>query len=384
MQQEVYIRASNIITSLGFNTAQNVENMFAGESGIQLCDDPLISDEPVYTSRVDTKLLNQYFLNTDPEGFYTRAEKMAITCLFRALEYANLSIDKNQRNLFLFSTTKGNIDILENAYPKKISPERIQLWKTARIVHDFFDFNADIQVVSNACISGLLAVIIGSRLIRQGTYDNVIISGVDIISRFVISGFQSFKAIDNKPCRPFDKDRNGITLGEGSAALILSNKKSLHPLYQGRVLNGASSNDANHISGPSRTGKGLALTINKALNGFPPDKVSIVNAHGTGTVYNDEMEAKALHMAGLGKTLVHSLKGYIGHTLGAAGLIEIIVAFDALNQQMIPKSLGYNNNGVSKPLHVLKKNSQRKTTNFLKTASGFGGCNASALFVNDK
>src|SRR5690606_37788471 len=170
-------------------------------------------------------------------------------------------------------------------------------------------------VISHACISGVVALNYALRLLKAGKYKNAIITGADCFTKFVLTGFQSFQAIADKPCRPFDKNRTGINLGEAASTILLSTEMKHEPLAM--LLSGAVSNDANHISGPSRTGAELAMTIERSLleANIKADNVDMVSAHGTATAYNDEMEAKAFAITNLTNTPLHSFKSYIGHTL---------------------------------------------------------------------
>jgi len=225
-----------------------------------------------------------------------------------------------------------------------------------------------------------MGILTGMRLIQGGQYENAVVAGADVISKFVLSGFQSFQAVSAEPCKPFDMDRTGITLGEGAATVVLSS----NPEYAGniKVLSGAVSNDANHISAPSRTGEELCQAINKTLDaaGVTAADVDFISAHGTATSYNDEMEAKALTLAKLAATPVNSLKGYYGHTLGAAGLVESIISVQSLKQNIVLPTLGFKNMGVPNPINVCTEILQGSFNYCLKTASGFGGCNAAVLF----
>jgi 3-oxoacyl-[acyl-carrier-protein] synthase-1 len=209
----------------------------------------------------------------------------------------------------------------------------------------------------------------------------VIVTGCDRFSRFVLSGFQSFQAVADGPCRPFDVARKGINLGEAAATIILSTKEENEPLAQ--LLSGATSNDANHISGPSRTGEELALAINSALSqaGLTSKDIGMISAHGTATLYNDEMESKAFDLAGLLDTPVHSLKGYVGHTLGTAGVLESVMIIESLRRQLLIPSAGFEHIGVPKPINVTRAMQPASLKYVLKTASGFGGCNATAVWA---
>jgi 3-oxoacyl-[acyl-carrier-protein] synthase-1 len=225
-----------------------------------------------------------------------------------------------------------------------------------------------------------MAILTGMRLIQSGQYENAVVVGADVISKFVLSGFQSFQAISAEPCKPFDENRTGITLGEGAATMILSS----NPKYADRikVLGGAVSNDANHISAPSRTGEELCEAIERTLTmaGLVTGDIDLVSAHGTATSYNDEMEAKAIVLAGLETVPANSLKGYYGHTLGAAGLIESIISIRSLKENLILPTLGFDKIGVSNPINICTKLTPMRLKTCLKTASGFGGCNAAVVF----
>jgi len=316
------------------------------------------------------------------DGFdYTRLEQMMILSISKALKQTNIDT-KSHDTIFLISTTKGNIDLLENRR-QNFNHERIYLWSLANEIFKFFKTPNKPIIISNACISGVSAIITASNLLKTVKYKNAIICGCDIISEFTPSGFQSFKAISANPCKPFDASRDGITLGEGVGTLILSTDinlvKDKNPvIFRG----GANSNDANHISGPSRTGDGLYFAIRNALAeaGKTNKNIDYISAHGTATQYNDEMEAKAIALAGLENVPVNSLKGYWGHTLGAAGIIECIAGVHSIKENCLIKSLGFSDLGVTIPIKIVDNFYQGEIRNFIKTASGFGGCNAAVYF----
>jgi 3-oxoacyl-[acyl-carrier-protein] synthase-1 len=282
--------------------------------------------------------------------------------------------------LFILSTTKGNIDLLESENKDRYGHERIYLWSAARLIQRFFNFRNEPVVISNACISGVQAIITGAHLIRAGIYDTVIINGTDIVSEFVLSGFNSFKSLSTGPCRPFDKTRDGLSLGEASGTIILTSKSSLSKSKEKILVGeGFTTNDANHISGPSRTGEGLFLAINRLLKRTPAE-IDFISAHGTATLYNDEMESIAISRAGLQSVPVNSFKGYWGHTLGAAGIIESVMSVYSLRNNVLINTLGYNEMGLTNPLAIIDRLTRKEITNCLKIASGFGGCNAAILF----
>jgi 3-oxoacyl-[acyl-carrier-protein] synthase-1 len=223
---------------------------------------------------------------------------------------------------------------------------------------------------------------VAKQFIGSSKYDHAVVVGADVLSEFIVSGFNSLMALSDQPCRPYDKDRNGINLGEGAGAILFSARPEVFGVQQKVELTGAgSSNDANHISGPSRTGKELALAIDRALKmaNINARDIDSISAHGTATIFNDEMEARAFNLAGLRQKPLYSLKGNFGHTLGAAGVIETIIAKHALDNNMIPGTKGFFLNGVPVEVNISKKTTSAQQRRILKTASGFGGCNAAII-----
>ena len=358
----VFILADHIVSPLGEGTAANFRQVTAGVSGIRRHEAGPVSARPFYAS---------LFEAAEPTAPLTRFETILISAIDGALKDSNID-PSDPETVLILSTTKGNIQLLETNPYNDALRDRISLSTSARLVAEYFGFTTKPIVVSNACISGVLAITTGARLLRAGKYKHAVIVGGDIVSRFILSGFESFQAVSPEPCRPFDAARSGITLGEGAAAMVLSTR----PAHI-EVLGGSIGNDANHISGPSRTGQELAHVIRQALG---TERIDFISAHGTATPYNDEMEAKAVTLAGLGSVPIHSLKGYYGHTFGAAGLIESILSVQSLREDCLIPSMGFEHLGVSEPIHVIQDVIRTPLQYCLKTASGFGGCNAAVVF----
>ncbi|MEO5978421.1 MAG: beta-ketoacyl synthase N-terminal-like domain-containing protein [Chryseolinea sp.] len=364
--RKVWMAADSIVSPLGFDSKGNYENVRSGKTGIFQVENTSLSQSPFYAS----KLLG---ISTIPG--MTMLE--AITC--QAIEAIFDTVNPpSDRTLFILSTTKGNISFLETG--QKDHP-RIDLHALAAFIGSKFGLNRN-MVISNACISGVMSLIVGKRMIESGSVDHVLVAGVDVLSKFIISGFQSLQALSPEPCRPFDAERKGINLGECASAILITAEPALlniSPVVQ--LAGGGLSNDANHISGPSRTGEELAFAIQQALGeaGTKASEIDMISAHGTATLYNDEMEAKAFTIHGMNKVPVNSLKGYYGHTLGAAGILEVALSAEALKRDELLPSLGFGSLGVSQPLSVIKTLERRPLKTVLKTASGFGGCNAAII-----
>lgn len=376
----VYFRSDNIISSLGFSTKETFSSIFNGDIGIRQVEDSSIYHEPFPASMIDLNRLNSEFeilankySNTKE---YTKLEKMLLLSIEEALRKSGVNI-KSKRTGIIISTTKGNIDLLEtNNFPK----DRVMLWKLGDVISDFFDNPNKAIIISNACISGVLAINTAAMYINSGRFDNMIVTGADIVSRFVVSGFMSFLSLSPTACKPFDKTRDGLSLGEAAATLILSNKRENNEhniVHRG----GASANDANHISGPSRTGEGSFIAIDKAIkeSGLNYNEIDHISAHGTATPFNDEMESIAIHRHGMDKVPVNSIKGYLGHTLGAAGVVETAILLEEMRRNTMIATEGYNEHGVTNDINVLSKNTSQNLNTCLKMASGFGGSNAAMI-----
>lgn len=374
MQKEVYISDANCITPIGFDVASNVKNILEGKSAIQKHNNKALLDFPFFSAIVDENELNRAFSKICPVESYTKLEKMMILALQPIVEKSKLEI--TNKTAFLLSTTKGNITALENT---DSHIENAQLSNLAKKIANFFGFTTEPIVVSNACVSGILAVSVAKRLIQANVYDNAFVVAGDLVSEFVLSGFNSFQAMSNAPCQPYSKNRTGVNLGEATAAVFVTSNPENAKV---KILGDGSINDANHISGPSRTGEGLVRSIESALKESKIDKNTIgyISAHGTATPFNDEMEAIALNRLGLQNIPMNSLKGYYGHTLGASGLLETVIGIESVLQNKLFVSAGYDKSGVSENINVIEKNAYANISIFLKTASGFGGCNTAVLF----
>lgn len=375
---DIFVSHNNIVSSLGFTSNLVVQNVQNEVSGLQYINDQSILPDPFYTALIPTDELQMAFNLLKPKQAFTRLEQMMITSLNKVIVSSNLKL--NERVGLIVSTTKGNIDALDatNSFPN----ERAYLSTLGKQIKDFFGFENEALVVSNACVSGILAVAIAKRYIAQGIYDHVFITGGDVISEFILSGFNSFQALSTEPCKPYDAFRSGINIGEVSASVLITKDTMNLPDEAVKILGEGSCNDANHISGPSRTGEGLFRSMKSAFSQaeIPINSIDYISAHGTATIFNDEMEAIAFNRMQLSNIPLNSLKGYFGHSLGASGLVETIVGMHSLKNNVLYKSLGFETLGVSKAINVIKETTSKKLQTFLKTASGFGGCNTAVIF----
>ena len=353
--------ADHIITPLGEGVERNLEALLRGECMLR-------RHTSIRGELVPEPFVGSLFDRLPEYPGYSPYEALCIAAAEPAIRCSGLDVSSSDV-VFVLSTTKGNI---------WSSPA-----DSARKVAGYFGNKTTPVVVSNACTTGVSAQLTAYRLLSAGTYRTAVLIGCDVQSLFIVSGFQSFKALSPDACRPFDADRKGLNAGEAAACLILGSLTSSNSPHPWCLLGGSIHNDANHISGPSRTAEGSLRCLQDALAVTCGERVACVSVHGTGTAYNDEMEALALHRAGLDDTPVSALKGYFGHTMGAAGLLETILTLHALDKGLILPVKGFEQQGTTCPVNVSPEARQAQGHTFIKLLSGFGGINAAAVWSRD-
>lgn len=351
-----YVLADNIISPLGETSEENYLAVKAGKSGIR-----------AYANGS----------HGIPDGFVASLmsrdfEKMVIDSAKKAIIASQVDV-AHEKVALILSSTKGEIERLG-----KVDDEDIELGTLAERIAQQLGIRTKPFVVCNACISGLSALILASRLLSAEKYDYAVVCGCDCPGRFIISGFQSLKALSTEQCRPFDIERFGLNLGEAVATLVLAkNTPRQDEVWQ--IGHGFIRNDAFHISAPSKTSEGLYQALSLTMSGVDKDWLAFVNAHGTATLFNDQMESIAIQRAGLSNVPTNALKGYFGHTLGAAGVLETILSMKAVDDHTIIGTRGYKELGVSGKVNVFAENRPTDKKTFIKMLSGFGGCNATML-----
>lgn len=313
----------------------------------------------------------------------TRFESLAVRSAQDAIGRSGMDV-ASQRAVFILSSTKGNIELLSH-HPSSLSPQpsALGMGTAARHVSRYLGFITEPIVVCNACISGVSAIMLAQRLLEAGVYDYAVVCGADVQNKFTVSGFQSLKAISEDACRPFDMERLGLNLGEAAATMVFSHSQpsTVSPCWA--VCRSSVYNDAYHISAPSKDGEGARLALAQVLEGTKISEVGFVNAHGTATMYNDQMESKAIERAGLNNVPVNALKGYFGHTLGAAGVLETVISMAAADDHTILATKGFEELGVSGKIQVTSTSLNTDKHCFVKMISGFGGCNGALLLKRD-
>ena len=331
----------SILSPLGATPAENFAAVCRGESALQRYEGMFGVREPFVASLMDRSLW------TAPgRAFF---DSIVIEAARRAVEAAGID-PASPRTAFVLSTIKGNIEHIDS--------QDVTLACSARRLADAFGNPNPAVVVSNACISGLAALLQGRRMLLSGRFDHVVVVGAEVQSRFIVTGFQSLKALSEAPCKPFDATRDGLNLGEAAAAVVLGFGEEGWELVDGAVRN-----DLRYV-----------------LKHTSPEELAFVNVHGTSTLYNDEMEAIAIDRAGLLDVPVNALKGTFGHTMGAAGILESILSMHAVDAGIVLPTRGFSQLGVSRPVRVSAQAGTTDKRAFVKLLSGFGGVNGALLF----
>ena len=410
----IEVTATHLASPLAWGTAAHLAALRDGQTALRH-DHYFGLPEPTTAAVFPHQAITERFIATfgaEAAHTLTRFEQLVALSVHEAAAEGSITLD-DPTVLFILATTKGNVHLLDATDEPHIPRHRVALSEAATAVAQHLHLQRTPIVVSNACISGNHALLLASqRLAEDSTLRHVIVCGADLLSRFIVSGFGAFKALSPEVCRPFDAARCGLNLGEAAATLILSrtegeahyrpSSSSAALSHRWTLRSGCVRNDANHISGPSRTGEGvyraLCATLGLSeesnienledLQENPPHwsddpdwksataHLACVSCHGTATAYNDEMESIALYRAGLTHLPAYSLKSTFGHTLGAAGVLETILTMVAVEQGTLWGTRGYSASGVSHELSLSSEAQPLSGDSFLKLLSGFGGCNA--------
>src|ERR1700736_1045181 len=252
---------------------------------------------------------------------------------------------------------------------------------------DAFEVSTPCQIIANACASGTNAIGHAFECVRSGKYRRVLTGGYDALSELVFVGFDSLQVATPEKCRPFDRDRTGMVLGEGAAILALEDLESASKRdaqILAEIIGYGISTDNHHLTQPDPSGSGPRRAMQQALlsAGCSPKDVNYINAHGTATPFNDAAEGKAI--AELFKRVpVSSTKSMIGHSLGAAGAIEAVACLLALKGQFLPPNINFHNPDPDLDIDIVaNKSCEEKIDIVLSNSFGFGGTNASILIRN--
>lgn len=375
----IRVAAHHILSPLGASTAANFDAVRRGETAVRRWEGLWQLPQPFMASCFDDAAVDWL------QPGYTRFESMAIASIRGAIAQWQQHVGEEKasvgspRTVLILSTTKGNIALMGQ---EQGNNSRLWPGTTAATIAKAVGFTTEPIVIDNACISGVSAIILATRLLRMGLYDNAVVCGAEEQSRFIVSGFQSLKAMSPRGCQPFDIDRMGLNLGEAAATVVLTRIDDARLPWH--VVAGAMRNDAHHLSAPSMTAEGAYRALSAVATGLSASQLAFISAHGTATMFNDQMEAVAIDRAGLSQVPVNAVKANYGHTMGACGVLETVLSMAAVDAGVVLPTKGFHELGVSKAIRITTSESTTAAKSFVKMVSGFGGGNAALLMSRDE
>ncbi len=396
-QKRVLVTGVGCISALGQTLDDAMKNMFLGRRNVKAPVRFSTTHQVKYPVFEITETFKK------PESKKNRdltlTAQMGIAATYQALSDAGYTADdlKEKRVGICMGTTVGctlNNEEFYRQYRDGKHPDMKPIKRflnsnpSASISREF-DLSGPLQTIVNACASGTDAIGVGASWIKAGLCDMVIAGGTDELCRVTYNGFISLMITDHEPCRPFDAGRNGLNLGEGAAVLILEPEKR----YKTKVkkapkcyISGyGSACDAYHLTAPKPDGSGLKRAMATAFKSasISPDEIDFINAHGTGTKNNDQVESLVIGTL-MPKTPFFSTKGYTGHTLGAAGAIEAAFTIASLIENRIPKSIGFTTGDDNSNVFPVKEERELDCNFALSESVAFGGNNSVLIFSKNK
>ncbi|MCK5809363.1 beta-ketoacyl-[acyl-carrier-protein] synthase family protein [bacterium] len=397
--QTVFVTGMGAISSLGVSVEQTYEALIEKRSGIGKCKQiqTVHTDIPVGEVSLSNDELRA-LLKVSAEKF-SRTTLLGLVAAQEALDSAGVKKDKNLKTAVITGTTVSGLDRSEHFFHHFLLDNRAgdisnllhhECGTTTQDIADYFGFHDYISTISTACSSSANAIALGSRLIAAGVVDRVLCGGEDALSNFTINGFNSMKILDRELCRPFDKTRSGLNIGEGAAFLVLESKKVAEEREKepiARLSGWGNRCDAYHQTASSPEGRGPLQAMKEALTraGITPQDIGYINVHGTGTPNNDITEARALiTLFGEKVPPFSSTKLYTGHTLGAAGAIESVISLLSMQHNTLFPTFNFRQaieEAQLKPITSVTKVENIK--HLLTNSFGFGGNDTSLIFSKE-
>ena len=396
--QPLQLSAFTLVSPLGAGTNATLNALRAGQSGLTHCDF-LDVDLDTYVGRVSS--LEDLPVRDGLAAYDCRNNRLAQLGLAQdnfteVVTAARQRYGRERIGVFLGTSTSG-ILATELAYRQR-DPETVALpegycyegshncYSVADYVQRVLDLAGPAIVVSTACSSSAKVFGAAARMIQAGLCDAAIVGGVDSLCLTTLYGFNSLGLVSSRPCRPFDAERDGISIGEAAGFVLLEKTSALVNstlAAPGAVmlLGVGESSDAYHMSSPHPEGAGARLAIQAALHaaGLTPDDIDYINLHGTGTKANDTAEDKAVFNTFGGNTPCSSTKGATGHLLGAAGVTEAIISALCIQHGFMPGGLNTGHIDPTLKSAYLLKNKQQTLNFVLSNSLGFGGSNCSLV-----
>jgi len=350
MKKVAVITGHSVVSCLGTSTATNWQALLEGRVGLR--EEQVLGGYTCPVGRIPGEGLSPGTEFTDL--VHRTLEELPTSWSWRSPETG-----------WILCSAKGNITALG------LSDGEYSLADTAQVIAGELGLQRMPVCISTACTSGLAGIVLATRMMKSGKCDRIAVTGCDLASDFVLNGFNRLNAVSSSVCRPYDKNRKGINLATAAATIFLEWRA---PLPDEVFITGeATSNDGFHISRPDPSGSGLRDCIHRSCGARVPD---FICGHGTATILNDNMESEAVASSGMADIPLFSIKGQLGHTLGASGVLETIVTTKCLEENTILASYGYEFPGTSAEINITQQIEKKPLRTALNLSVGFGGGNA--------
>ncbi|HEY7433825.1 MAG TPA: beta-ketoacyl-[acyl-carrier-protein] synthase family protein [Methylomirabilota bacterium] len=393
VRPDVVVSGLGIVSPYGAGVKSFWSGLAAGTCAIKPVT---VIDTEGFRSRIAAEIPAETVATLAPSRRRSRADRLALAAAAEALADAALEGRARAESALLIGAVGGGMLEGEDWYWEEARGRPSPRMRALRSILPFshaetlgwrLGLTGPKETVVMACASGAASVALGADLIRAGVTSTALVGGVDALTHICFMGFNALKLLDPSPCRPFDRDRRGMSIGEAAAFLVLEDAE--HCRARGgrphaRLAGYGMTTDAHHVTAPHPEGEGMIHAMRQALEdaGLGPAEVGYVNAHGTGTPQNDRAEALALlRVFGAGGVLVSSTKSLVGHTMAAAGSVEAAATILALQHGLLPPTANLEHvdpevefdclPAVARPAEVAAA---------LSNSFGFGGQNVSLIF----
>ncbi len=390
---KVFVSGMGIISSLGIDVQENLDGLIKGKSGVgpirhlkTLLSSELIAGEVSYS---DQELIEiSEIKNTSG---VSRASLLGLIAAKEAIKDVEIQ-DPNIRTGIIVGTTADSMtnielylkDFLNNDNRNEFIES--QDWgASTEIIANELGISGYQTTINTACSSAANAIMTGARMIKHNLLDRVLVGGTDALSKVMLNGFHALMIVDPEVCKPFDRDRKGLNLGEGAAFLLLESEKLAQKKKVICELSGhGNANDAHHLTAQSPDGKGVAMAMELALaeSNLEAKDIHYINAHGTGSENNDLSEIRGLEKVfGSHAPAFSSTKPFTGHTLGSSGALEAVFSILSIQHQLIFPNLNFSHQMKETKLKPEKNLIRSQQINHvLSNSLGFGGNNTSLIF----
>lgn len=390
----VFVTGYGMISAIGLNKADHwnaLQNQQSGLSKAQYINSKYVEQMPLGEVKKSNNQLRAG-INFDLPESVTRTELLAFIAFQEAVQQSGLSSDEiaSFDTSLISASTVGGMCMTDELYDdanflKEKSPFVSSYGPAVHTMRlaEFYNIKGYTDTINTACSSSANAVMIGMKLIQSGKANRVIVGGADSLAKFTINGFNSLQILSNDICRPFDLDRKGLNLGEGAAFLVLESEEVVGGKSKlAEVVGYGNSNDAYHPSALSDDAVGVVQAMNDAIDvaQIKPSDIQYVNAHGTATPNNDQVEYTGLEKVFKTIPAYQSTKSYMGHTLGAAGALESAIGILCMNHQEVCASINYETPLTENQIAPIMQNSKISIDYFMTNSFGFAGNCTSLIF----